>query len=83
MKDMVTALREERKGYRVTVNDTETFHLTYAQFRSLPLAEGQALDWEEYRHSLLLLQYPRCAGLRGKAAGNAPAQLRRGGAQAA
>lgn len=58
MKDMVTELREEKKGYRVTVNDTETFRLSFADYRAMPLAEGQALDWEQYKHDLLLLQYP-------------------------
>jgi len=58
MKDMVTELRRDRGGYRVTVNDTETFRLSNADFEALPLADGQALDWEQYKHDLLLRQYP-------------------------
>jgi regulatory protein len=56
--DLVTSLREVRGGYRVTVNDTETFRLSKAEYRELPIAEGQALDFEQYRQELLLLQYP-------------------------
>lgn len=58
MKDLVTGFREERNGYRVTVNDTETFSLSFADFRALPLQEGQAIDWAQYKHSLLVQQYP-------------------------
>lgn len=56
--DCVTDFREERKGYRVTVNDSEVFHLSAAEYRQLPLAQGEPLDWEAYRKSLMFLQYP-------------------------
>lgn len=58
MKDLVTDFREERNGYRVTVNDTDTFRLSFSEYRALPLQAGQALDWEQYRHDLLVHQYP-------------------------
>ncbi|MDD3213282.1 MAG: regulatory protein RecX [Eubacteriales bacterium] len=58
MKDLVTGFREERNGYRVTVNDTETFRLSFSEYRALPLQEGQALDWAQYKHDLLVQQYP-------------------------
>ncbi len=58
MNDLVTSLREDRSGFRVTVNDTETFRLSKAEYRALPLAEEQALDLEQYLQELLLLQYP-------------------------
>ena len=56
--DRVTGLQDERKGYRVTINDSEAFHLSAAEFRQLPLALGETLDWEAYRKNLLFLQYP-------------------------
>ena len=56
--DLVTDLHEERKGYRVTVNDSEIFHLSAAEYRQLPLAQGETLDWEAYRKNLFFLQYP-------------------------
>ncbi len=58
MNDLVTELRQERGGYRVTVNDGDVFHLSFADFQALPLSEGQPLDWEQYRRDLLLRQYP-------------------------
>ena len=58
MNDMVTQLREERNGYRVTVNDRETFRLSFADYRAFPLREGDALDFEQYRKNLLFRQYP-------------------------
>ena len=58
MNDLVTRMAVERGGYRVTVNDTDTFHLSKAEFRALPLQEGQSLDWAEYQKNLLLIQYP-------------------------
>ena len=56
--DMVTGMQEERKGYRVTINDSDVFHLSAAEYRQLPLALGETLDWEAYRKNLLFLQYP-------------------------
>ena len=58
MNDLVTQLREERTGYRVTVNDREIFHLSHSDFRAFPLREGEALDFDEYRKNLLYHQYP-------------------------
>jgi regulatory protein len=58
MIDLVTTLREDRNGYTVTVNDTETFRLSRADFRAFPIAEGQAIDLKQYQHDLLLRQYP-------------------------
>ncbi|MCE5343646.1 MAG: recombination regulator RecX [Eubacteriales bacterium] len=58
MNDLVTSLREERGGYAVTVNETESFRLSRADFRALPLQEGQALHLKQYLHDLLLRQYP-------------------------
>ncbi len=58
MNDLVTSLREDRSGYTVTVNDTETFRLSRADFRALPLMQGQAIDVKQYQHDLLLRQYP-------------------------
>jgi regulatory protein len=58
MKDLVTELRQERGGFRVTVNDAVVFRLSSSDFQALPLADGQALDWEQYRRDLLLRQYP-------------------------
>lgn len=58
MHDLVTEIREERGAYRVTVNDTETFRLSAADYQALPLVVGQALDWPAYRAALLKRQYP-------------------------
>jgi regulatory protein len=58
MNDLVTRMTEVRNGYQITVNDTDTFHLSKAEMRELPLREGQSLDWAEYQKSLLLIQYP-------------------------
>ena len=58
MNDLVTRMTEVRNGYQVTVNDTDTFHLSKAELRELPLCEGQSLDWAEYQKNLLVLQYP-------------------------
>lgn len=58
MKDMVTELREIHGGYRVTVNSSENFRLSPAEYRDFPLKDGEELDWEAYRNALLLRQYP-------------------------
>ena len=58
MKDMVTSLQEDKRGYRVTVNDGTAFRLSFSEYRDMPLREGDALDWESYRQTLLLRQYP-------------------------
>ena len=58
MNDLVTQLREDRSGYRVTVNDRETFHLSHADYRAFPLQEGETLDLAEYQKNLLYRQYP-------------------------
>lgn len=58
MRDLVTACDETRSGYRVTINETITFHLSPADYRALPLHAGDPVDWETYRHDLLLRQYP-------------------------
>lgn len=55
---MVTELREVRGGYRVTVNDSETFRLSPAEYREFPLQTGEEIDWKAFRHTLLLHQYP-------------------------
>jgi len=58
MNDCVTDLREDRNGFRVTVNNSEVFHLTEAEYRAFPLQPSQALDWDAYRQALLVRQYP-------------------------
>ena len=58
MKDMVTSLKEDKRGYRVTVNDGTAFRLSFSEYRDMPLHDGDALDWETYRQALLLRQYP-------------------------
>lgn len=58
MKDIVTELRAERDGYRVMVNDSEVFHLSKADYIAAPLAQGDELDLDAYKHQLLLRQYP-------------------------
>ncbi|HNW86002.1 MAG TPA: regulatory protein RecX [Candidatus Limiplasma sp.] len=58
MNDKVTDLREERGGFRVTVNSGEAFHLTPAEYRAFPLKPAQTFDWKAYREALLVHQYP-------------------------
>ncbi len=58
LRDLVTSVREEPGGYRVTVNETESFHLGKAEYRARPFAQGESLDWESLKQELLLSQYP-------------------------
>jgi regulatory protein len=58
MTDRVTAIMEDRGGYRVTVNDGEPFRLSRADFRAFPLNEGQKIDLAQLMRELLLRQYP-------------------------
>lgn len=58
MHDVVEAVEALAKGYRVKLGSGRTLHLSKADFSALPLAEGEAVDWETYRHALLLRQYP-------------------------
>lgn len=58
MHDIVTSLREKRGGYHLEVNETESVTLSYADFRALPLREGESLNWADYRERLHKQQYP-------------------------
>ena len=58
MVDRITELRELANGYRVTVNDTATFHLSRADYAELTVTLGQSVDLEEFKQQLLLRQYP-------------------------
>lgn len=58
MDDTVTELREVPRGYRVVINANTVLYLSKADFRALPLREGETLDLDAYRQNLLLRQYP-------------------------
>ncbi len=58
MRDIVTEMCDERGFTRVTVNETETLYLTRAALRELPLTANEAFDMADYKHRLLLQQYP-------------------------
>ena len=56
--DLVTELLAERNGYRVVVNDTESFFLSKSMYRQCPLEQGETFDYKEYKMRLLAMQYP-------------------------
>ncbi len=58
MKDIITAVREEKTGVQVTIGDEERFWLSFSAFRERPLAPGMELDLDEFREWLLARQYP-------------------------
>ncbi|HPJ02014.1 MAG TPA: regulatory protein RecX [Candidatus Limiplasma sp.] len=58
MNDIITDIRELRYGVRVTVNDRETVCLRNKNCKNLTLREGDRVDLKEWKHDLLLQQYP-------------------------
>lgn len=55
--DVITGIRKERGKMRVTLNMEQDILVPISLFRERPLAEGQALDVEEYDQWLLVRQY--------------------------
>lgn len=55
--DVITAIKEERGKYRVTINDAETITVPMSLMRERPLKEGQELSLEEYDNWLMVRQY--------------------------
>ena len=58
MNDRITGIRELRYGVRVTVNNGETLCLRNKDCKNLNLREGDAVNLTEWKHELLLKQYP-------------------------
>lgn len=58
MSDRITGIRELRNGVRVTVNSEETLCLRNKDCKNLGLREGDAVSLKEWKHELLLAQYP-------------------------
>ena len=56
--DRITGIRELRYGVRVTVNNEETLCLRNKDCKNLGLREGDAVNLKEWKHELLLKQYP-------------------------
>jgi regulatory protein len=58
MSDIITSVRELRGGVRVTVSNGETLCLRNKDCKNRPLREGDEVDLREWKHELLLNQYP-------------------------
>ena len=52
-KDCVTAVEKRKRGYRIVVNEDESFHMSYALFREKTLREGEFFSYEEFQTWLL------------------------------
>lgn len=58
MNDRVARVEALPRGYRVEFDSGRTLRLSRADYNALPLAEGEAVDWDAYRQALLARQYP-------------------------
>lgn len=56
--DRVTDVKPLKRGFQLTVNNREILRLSGADYRELPLCEGESFDLEAYKNKLLLRQYP-------------------------
>lgn len=58
MKETITEIREVRGGLRVTLSDQSTLRLTRRDQKTFFFKEGDTLEPAEFKHDLLLQQYP-------------------------
>jgi len=58
MKDSIAEIRELRNGARVTLHSGQTVCLTRRDMKAFALQEGDAVDLAQWKHDLLLDQYP-------------------------
>ena len=58
MKERITNIRELRYGVRVTIDTGETLCLRNKDCKHMALQEGDTVALEEWKHDILLNQYP-------------------------